>query len=155
MLKKLFALLLVLVLLAVTFAAAETAEPIVEKKTIAPFTDLTWEDIALYGEEARNMTAVLRNAGPWEYNVIFTTFSVNALGGIINTTDATNLPYIWLTLNEECIHLFSSCKENSTPIAANELMGYTFQNEQTYMTLSYVDSTNSDYIFFVLIKTAQ
>ena len=54
MFKKLSALLLVVILLRTSFAAADSVLPAL-RKTIASFFDLTWEEVDEYGSNAYSM----------------------------------------------------------------------------------------------------
>lgn len=150
MLKKLSALLLVLVLLAVTFAAAETAEPIVEKKTIAPFIDLTWEEVALYGENACNMTATKRNTDPlgygYGYSVNFKDCNSSCVGGTITATKNSSILLIWQHLLKECNNHFTNSEQLSQIVSSPYDKVYSFSDNDTYLHFSYVNYWPGEYI---------
>ena len=160
MLKKLSALLLALALLTATFAAAETTEPaastepIAERKTIAPFVDLTWEEVALYGEAGRNMTATERYTSAWEYRVTFMQFGSDLIYGTIHAEKENYLQYVWRNLGQECIRHFTTCEQRSTS-NADELAVYDFTDDQTYMRFSYVSPYYEDYIMFIIIHSEE
>ncbi|MBR6667189.1 MAG: hypothetical protein IKL25_02315 [Clostridia bacterium] len=149
MMKKFSALLLALVLLTVTFAAAETAVPSVPKKTIAPFIDLTWEDVALYGDKCRSMTATRRYTGPWEYSVYIMQLDSSVIGGTIHAVSRDSLVDIWRSLAQECLTHFTTY-EPLNSLIDSELAGYGFQDGNTYLRLTYVSTGYTDYILFVL-----
>ena len=147
--KKLFVLLLSLVMLTVAFASAETAVPDVPKKTVAPFIDLTWEDVALYGDACRSMTATRRYTGPWEYSVYLMQLGPNAIGGTIHAESGYSLVDIWRSLAQECLTHFTTY-EPLDSLIEDELAGYAFQDGSTYLRLTYASTGYTDYILFII-----
>ena len=99
MFKKLSALLLVVILLRTSFAAADSVLP-ASRKTIAPFFDLTWEEVDEHGSNAYSMLSKEGYASAWKNRHGMVQINGNTISNAIKAERESYLQFVWQHLGQ-------------------------------------------------------